>query len=119
MIIADKSGKVYEFSLNRAIDGVDSSCTQLSSCHLPDTMIKFYTLYGKMNPQGFLSSIGEAMPEEAPVYVNIFNVGSPDELPCQILLGLKAGYGSMLHPEQIISPSLHFTTWAFIDNSRV
>ena len=118
MIIADKSGKVYELSLSHAIDGNDSSCAQLPSCHLPDTLIKFYNLLGKISPQGFLSSIGEAMPEENPVYVNIFNVGSPDELPCQILLGLRAGYSSMLHPEQIISPSLYFTTWAFTDNSH-
>ena len=119
MIIADKDGKVYELNLHHAIDGNDFSCKQLPSRHRPDTMIHFHTLHGKMKPQGLLSSIGETTPEEPPVYVNIFNVGSPDDLPCVILLGLRAGYGSMVQPEQISSSSLYFTTWAFTDNSRV
>ena len=119
MIIADKSGKVYELNLSHAIDGNNFSCKHLPGCHRPDTMIHFHTLLGKMSPQGLLSSIGEATPEEPPVYVNIFNVGCPDNLPCVVLLGLTAGYRSMLQPEQIISSSLYFTTWAFTDNSRV
>ena len=119
MIIADNGGKVYELNLSHAIDGSDFSCKQLPSCHRRDTVIQFHTLVGKMSPQGLLSSIGEATPEEPPVYVNIFNVGSPDNLPCVILLGLRAGYSNMLQPEQIISSSLYFTTWAFTNNSRV
>ena len=117
MIIGDSSGKVYEMNLSRAIHNKDFSCKQLPSHHQPDTKIRFLTLLGKMSPQGILSSIGESVPEEPAVYVNIFNVGSPDDLPCVVLLGLRAGYGSALHPEQTVSSSLYFTTWAFTDTS--
>ena len=116
MIIADANGKVYELNLSRAIDGNDFSCKQLPSRHHRNTMIHFYTLLGKMSPQGLLSKIGEATPEEPPIYVNIFNVGSPDDLPCTVLLGLQAGYGSMLQPEQTVTSSLYFTAWAFTNN---
>ena len=119
MIIADEDGKVYELNLRHAIDGNDFSCKQLPSHHHPGTMVHFHTLFSKMSPQGFLLSIGEATPEEPPVYVNIFNVGSPDNIPCTILLGLRAGYSSILQPEQTISTSLYFTAWAFTDNSPV
>ena len=118
MIIADNSGKVYELSLIHAIHDKDFSCKQLPSHHHPDIKIRFFTLHGKMSPQGVLSSIGESSPEEPAVYVNIFNVGSADDLPCVVLLGLRAGYGSTLQPEQTVSnSSLYFTTWIFTDSS--
>ena len=119
MIVADTSGKVYELSLSRAINENDFSCKQLPSHHHPNTMIRFYALNGKMSPQGLVSSIGESLPEEPAVYVNIFNVGTADDVPCVVLLGLTAGYGSTLQPEQVISSSLYFTTWAFTDISCV
>ena len=118
MIIADNSGKVYELSLIHAIRDKDFSCKQLPSHHHPDIKIRFFTLHGKMSPQGVLSSIGESSPEEPAVYVNIYDVGSADDLPCIVLLGLRAGYGSTLQPEQTVSnSSLYFTTWIFTDSS--
>lgn len=117
MIIADNSGKVYELSLSHAIDNKDFSCKQLLSHHYPDSKIRFLTLLGKMSPQGILSNIGKSSPEEPAVYVNIFDVGSADDLPCVVLLGLRPGYGSTLQPEQTVSSSLYFTTWAFTDTS--
>jgi len=109
---------VYKLNPSRATDDDDFSCTQLPSYHQPDTKMHFFSLHGKMSPQGLLCSIGESSSdsEESPVYVNIYDVGSPNNLPCVVLLGLRAGYGSILQAEQITGhKSLFFTTWAFAD----
>lgn len=119
MIFADNSGKVYELSLSRAISDNDFSYKQLPSSHHPNTMMNFFTLNAKMSPQGLLSSIGEPSPEETPLYVNIFNVGSAEDLSCVVLMGLQAGYGSTLQPEQINGSALYLTTWLFTDISHL
>ena len=120
LIVADEDGKVYELNLHCATDDNHFLCQQLPGCHQPNTTLHFFSLHGKMSPQGLLSSIGEYPSEEEegnPLYVNLFNVGSPSSIPCVVLLGLGAGYSSSLRAEKITNPSLYFTTWAFTNVS--
>jgi len=112
LIVADISGRVHELNLSRAIKENDFSSKQLPSYHQPNTTMHLFCLHGKMNPQGYLSSIGNSSPDKRSDYVNLFDVRCPDSLPCTVLLGLRAGY-NIFQAERTVCPSLYFTTWVF------
>ena len=126
LIIADISGKVHELNLMYTHEEKDFTCKQLPSYHHPNTMIHLFCLHGKMTPQGFLSSIGNASAEKRSDYVsignasakkrsdyvNIFDVRCPTALPCTILLGVRGGY-NFFHAEFADPLSLYVTTWIY------
>ena len=112
LIVADISGRVYELNLSHAIKENDFSCKQLPSYHQPNTMMRLFCLHGKMNPKGFLSTMGNSSPDKRSEYVNIFDIRCLDSLPCTVLLGLRAGY-NIFQAERTVCPSLYFTTWVF------
>ena len=112
LIIADISGKVHELNLRCAHEKKDFTCKQLPSYHHPNTMMHLFCLHGKMTPQGFLFSIGNASPEKRSDYVNIFDIKCPTALSCTVLLGVRGGY-NFFHPEFTDPISVYVTIWTY------
>ena len=115
LIIADKSGKVYQLTKNPASDGDDFLCQQLPSSHQPGETMYLFRLHGMMNVKGSLSSIGSPVIGISPssklrYYANISAVKS---FPCAVLLGLRAGYMPLRATNNQSTLSLYFTTWTF------
>lgn len=117
LIVADNSGKVYQLSLSHVSDEGSFLCQQLPSSHQPGKMMYLFRLCGMMSRKGFLSSISSYTKISMLQHRNYVNLSTIGSIPCVVLLGLRAGYGSMFQAEQITSPSLYFTTWAFTDSS--
>jgi len=112
LIVTDNSGKAYQLDLNHASNEDGFLCQQLPSTHQPGEMMYLFRLHGMMSPKGSLCSLSKTTSQ-----CNYINLSAFSSFPCVVLLGLRAGYGSMLQDEQITSLSLYFTTWAFADNS--
>ena len=101
LYIATKSGSVYEMVKS------DSSCKHLAGAHQSDTTVCLFALKGRINTKGFLSNIGIA--DDDDVEERLLH-----HIPCNILLGMGAGYEDLFHRDkQSSNPCLYFTTWVF------
>ena len=92
------------------MDKSDFSCKVLAGAHHSVMMIRLFALYGRINTKGFLSNIGiaaAAADEERELLHHV---------PCNVLLGMGAGYVDLFHHDKqisIVNPPLYFITWVF------
>ena len=101
LYIATRNGSVYEMTEN------DFSCKLLAGSHQSEMTVSLFALYGRINIKGFLSNIGIATTddEEGELLHHI---------PCNVLLGMGAGYDDLFHCDtKVSSPLLYFITWIF------